>query len=172
MSSSPSILDAPRPRPMHHMPTRLLSSLKRPFSRSKPETNTSVLVCRPSLSLLSFSNIHIRMPFSPTGPANLARAQPRRATSRLPWACTYRAPPIFPLTSRTCTLLPRSNDFSGACHHPRPPRLTARRRRAQPRRICTPIPTPLPTLTHPLPPRHVHPHAHIRVSHHLRHARR
>lgn len=170
--SSSSFPDAPRSRPIHCMPTRLLSSLKRPFSRSKSETNTSILVCRPLLSPLShlFSDFHMRAPFSPIGPANLARGQPHRATNRLRWACTYRVPPTFQLTSRTCTHLPRSHGFSGACHHPRPPRRAARTRGAQTRRTCTP-PIPLPVLTHPLPPHHVHPHARIHVSHHRRRAR-
>ncbi|KAI0299327.1 hypothetical protein BC826DRAFT_1173940 [Russula brevipes] len=37
MSSSSPFLDTPRPRPMPYTPARLLSTLKRPFSKSRPE---------------------------------------------------------------------------------------------------------------------------------------
>ncbi|KAF8479562.1 hypothetical protein DFH94DRAFT_487643 [Russula ochroleuca] len=90
MSSSPSILDAPRPRPMHHMPTRLLSSLKRPFSRSKPETNTSVLPDRtrepgPGATPPSYEQIAMGLHLSrtPHFPAHLAHLYPPPPQQRL-----------------------------------------------------------------------------------------
>src|ERR1700679_3592389 len=46
-SSRPFLdLDPPRSRQIHYMPHRLLSSLKRPFSKSKHESDSSILVTR------------------------------------------------------------------------------------------------------------------------------
>lgn|SRR6266850_896041 len=165
-SSSSSFLDTHRSRPMPTMPARLLSSLKRPFSKPKHESYPSA-VCLPSHSLLLshfLANSQMRgTVFSPTGPVNRALAQPHRATSRLPWASTSRARLTFPLTSRTSIPQPCSRDCSAACHHPpRPLRLNALTGYAPPRCICTPLnPSRDPNPTLPLPrdplPARIHP---------------
>ena len=51
------------------------------------------VVLRFPRSLIS-SDSQMWKPSSATGPVNLAWAQPHRAMSRLPWGCTYRAPPL------------------------------------------------------------------------------
>jgi len=171
-SSSSSFLDTHRSRPAPNMPSRLLSSLKRPFSKPKHDPYPSILVCLPSHSSplsIPRTDPYIPMSLSPTGPANRTQARPHRATSRSPWVYTSRVRLTYQLTSRTYTPLPCSRGCSVPHHHP-PPHLNVLTGPAPApfRPTCPPglSPNPGPTPPHPRDP----PLAHICPSHHHRHA--
>ena len=93
MSSSRPFLDLDphRSRPIHHMPNRLLSSLKRPFSKPKREPDPSILVTRepsPGTSRTtppSYEQIAMGLHLSrtPHFPAHLAHLYPPHLQPRL-----------------------------------------------------------------------------------------
>ncbi|KAF8493200.1 hypothetical protein F5888DRAFT_1724985 [Russula emetica] len=91
-SSRPFLdLDPPRSRPIHHMPNRLLSSLKRPFSRPKLEPDSSILVTPrepepgPGATPPSYEQIAMGLHLSrtPHFPAHLAHLYPPLPQLRL-----------------------------------------------------------------------------------------
>ena len=96
------------------------------------------------------------IPSSATGPVNLARAQPHRAMTRLPWGCTYRAPPLFlsryPHHSHSPSTTPsRSPSLSyDVSHHP-PARSAPKKPRVKlPTCPCSVHPILVPPTVSPL----------------------
>ena len=168
LTMSSSSLDTSRPRPKS---TRLFS-FKRPFSKPKTEPYPLILVgLRAPFPTLFLSNLQMRTPISLASLTYRGQVQSHQAMSRSVWACISRAHPISPLTSRTCTLLPRSRGCNAPYRRPPPPlRCSMSVGCAPHRRTYISPPIPVPTLVLPLP--HALPPAPIYLSHLRRRAQR
>ncbi|KAN0121021.1 hypothetical protein V8E52_003609 [Russula decolorans] len=146
MSSSRPFLDPdpPRSRPIHHMPNRLLSSLKRPFSKPKPEPDSSILVTRepgPSATPPSYEQIAMGLHLSrtPHFPAHLAHLYPPPPQPRLQRSLSspVSSTPHRPHKARSASAHP--DPYSPSPYHSNSPSTT---QSPSPSRSYTRLPPP------------------------------
>src|SRR6266566_187076 len=144
-SSRPYLdLDPPRSRQIHYMPNRLLSSLKRPFSKPKLEPDSSILITRepgPSANPPSYEQIAMGLHLSrtPHFPAHLAHLYPPPPQLRLQHSVSSPASSAPHRAHKARSASAHPDPYSRSPYHSNSPSTTPSR---SPSRSYTRLPPP------------------------------